>query len=193
MKRQLNLMSPHARLRVCVRKRIRQWSLVLAALTLLLAPAWFALWWPVHQASQQVATLESRYNPLRQMNKASAEFKRRIEQIQLREKTAIALAKIDTPVVTLIGMVGKAVEESRGRAYVEELNFRQSASVLSEQESANLAAIEIGGRAIDEDAVDHLAKALKTALPFAKVQIKSSQPEKINEQPLQQFSMECSF
>ncbi len=193
MKRHLNLMSNRSRVQTCARKRLRQWTVVLTVLGFLFIPTWFAIWLPVHQQGEEVAALEARYEPFRQMNKASKEFKKRIELVQAQEKISLALAKIDTPVVTLLGIVGKTVAESQGQVYLEKLEFQQSASLLSEQESETSRAISVAGRGISKKSVIRLRKNLKTALPFADVKLRTSKPEFINQQQIEKFLLQSSF
>ena len=193
MKRHLNLMSDRSRIRTCTRKRIRQWTLVLMTLCILLVPTWFAIWLPVYQQNQHVAALETRYEPFRQMSKASKEFKKRIELVQAQEKISLALAKIDTPVVTLLGLVGKTVAESQGQVYLEKLEFQQSAAAISDEENDTTTSILVAGRGANKKSVLRLNKNLKTALPFADIKLRSSKPEFINQKQIEKFLLQCSF
>jgi len=193
MKRHLNLMSSQSRVHACIRIRIRQWARALAIVSALLVPTWFLFWWPVHQEGQHVATLDAKFEPLRQMNRASKGFQQNIERIRAQETTALALAKIDTPVVTLLGMVSKAVANTQGNVVLENLDFHQSATVLSQEETEERISVELQGRARDEFSIDQLANDLRSALPFADLQISSSKPERIHQQQMQIFTIQFSF
>jgi len=127
------------------------------------------------------------------MNHANKEYQKSIERVRAQEKTALALAKIDTPVVTLLGIVGQAVANNQGNVALENLDFRQSAAVLSSQPTDEQTSIEIAGKGIDENSVNQLATDLRSALHFAEVQIQSSEPERIHEQQIQKFSIKFSF
>jgi len=197
MKRHLNLMSSRARVRSCVRTRLRQWTITLLTVTVLLVPIWFLLWWPVHQKGQQVAALDAKFEPLRQMNQTSKRFQKDIERVRAQEKTSLALAKVDTPVVTLLGMVSKAIADNQGRVVIEQLDFRQSAAVLSEHTPAEGAnsqtSIHVEGLGIDEKAISQLVRTMKSTLPFADVQIQPSKPKRIYQQEMQTFFIQCFF
>lgn len=193
MKRHLNLMSSSACVRECIRTRIRQWVRALVAVAVLLVPTWFLFWWPVHQEGQHVANLNAKFEPFRQMNRATKGFQRNIERVGAQEKTALALAKIDTPVVTLLGVLAKAVADNQGDVTLEDLEFHQPASVLSERKTEELTSIEIEGRGIDENSVRRFASDLRAALPFTDVQILSSKTERIDKQKTQKFSLQFSF
>jgi len=193
MKRHLNLMSSQSRVHACIRTRIRQWAKALALVSALLVPTWFLFWWPVLQQGQHVATLDAKFEPLRQMNRASKRFQKNIERVRAQEKTALALAEIDTPVVTLLGMIGKAVADSQGNVVVDNLDFHQAAAVLSSEETEEQISIELEGKGIDEFSVSRLASDLQSALPFADVQISSSKPERIHQQQMQIFTIKFSF
>jgi len=197
MKRHLNLMSNRSSARESIRKRFRQWTIVLALVNALLVPTWFLLWWPVHQESQRVVALNAKFEPSRQMNRASKRFQSDIERVRAQEKTALSLAKIDTPVVTLLGMVSKTVADSHGTVVIENMDFHQRAAVLSEHESErgidSQTFLEVVGRGMDEKSVKQLANHLRTALPSANVEIKSSKPDLIHQQQTQKFTIQCSF
>jgi len=197
MKRHLNLMSSRSRVRSCVRTRLRQWTIVLATVTALLLPTWCLLWWPIHQKGQQVATLDAKFEPLRQMNQDSKRFQRNIERVRAQEKTSLALAKIDTPVVTLLGMVSKAIADNQGRVVIEKLEFHQSAAVLSQQKSTqgsnSQTALHVEGLGIDEKAISRLVRSVKSTLPFANIQSKPSKPRHIRHQDMQTFLIQCLF
>jgi len=197
MKRHLNLMSRRSRLRISIRTRLRQWTIVLATVAALLVPTWFLIWWPVHQQGHHTAALDTKLEPYRQMNQASKGFQKNIARVRAQEKTALALAQIDTPVVTLLGIISKAIANHQGRVVLENLEFHQSAAVLSEhapKHEANVqTSIDIEGLGIDADSVNRLANEFRSTLPFADVQIKSSEPQSINRQPMQSFFIQCTF
>jgi len=197
MKRYLNLMSSRSSVRSCVRTRLRQWTIVLATVTALLLPTWCLLWRPVHQKGQQVAALDVKFEPLRQMNQASKRFRKNIERVRAQEKTSLALAKIDTPVVTLLGMISKAIADNQGRVVIEKLEFHQSAAVLSQHEPAegnnSQTSINVEGLGIDEKAISQLVRSVKSSLPFANIQNEPSKQRRIYHQEMQTFLIQCLF
>lgn len=193
MKPQLNLMTQRACRQLCLRKRIKQWSVVLACVGMLLVPVWLVCWWPIYQQGQKVAAIEGQYEPIRQMMKASRSFQKRLDLIKVQEKTALELAKVDTPVVTLLGLLGQAVTEQQGQVHISELEFRQDTRILGEQESSAPSALAMSGRGIDQGAVQNLTSSLQDLLPFAELELKTSGLDTVNGLETRKFEIESSF
>jgi len=192
MKRHLNLMSSSAQVRSIVRIRVFQWSLTGACLIILLAPLLFAAWWPVHQESRSVASLEAQFEPIRELKIASRSFKEKLEQINAKEHATLTLAKINTPVVTLLGVVGKAVTDNPEGIVLEEIRFDQETR-LSEAAAGAKPTLGIEGYGLDNSAIEQLTDSLQAALPFGKVTLKLIGSEELYQQQIHRFSIRCSL
>ena len=193
MKQHVNLMSNSAKVQTMVRTRIRQWAVAYACTVAVLAPLLFAAWWPVYQESLEVASLEAQYEPIRKLRLATNTYKKQINQVHAKEQTTLTLAKIDTPVVTLLGVVGKAVTESKGNIIVEELNFDQGIVEQHEIATDPKPIIEIQGYGIDQEVISHLQTTLQKAFPFGKVAIEFSEPDEIHKRLMYRFSILCNL
>ncbi len=193
MKRHVNLMSSGARVRTMVRTRILQWSLTLALATTLLTPLLFAAWWPVQQATKQVTVLEAQYEPIRQLKAASRSSQKQIEDLLAKEQTSLALAKIDTPVVALLGLVGKVVSETQQQVVVEKIDFSQNTTLHNAATTNTAPSLKIDGYALDDNAINQFTSSLQTAFHFGKVELKFSAPEEIRALQLHRFTILCSF
>ena len=192
MTRHVNLMSRHARIRTELRRRTRQWACIIVTVALLLSPTLFVGWWSVHQNGQNLLTLEAEYDPIRQLKSAIKSYEQQIDRIRSEEATALKLASLDTPVITLFGIVGGAFSESQGAVYLEHVEFRQN-TLFSTQPDKFLTTMTLEGRGVDDNAVHYLATKLQSVLPFASVQLSSLAPQPINQQPAQAFRIDCSF
>jgi hypothetical protein len=193
MKRHVNLMSGQARVRSIVKTRVWQWSLAFACVVTVFAPLLFAAWWPVHQKSQNIAVLEAQYEPIRQQKISNRAFQEQIEQIHAKEHTALALAKIDTPVVTLLGLVGKAVAGAHKSVVLERVKFSQDTTLQNTNASSPKPSIDLAGLGLDDNAVNLFVSSLQAAFPFGKVELKFSEYEEIHQQRMQRFVIHCSL
>jgi Tfp pilus assembly protein PilN len=193
MKRHVNLMSSSARVRTIVRTRIRQWSLACICVVTVFAPLLLYSWWPVYQKGQNIAVLEAQYEPIRQQKISNRAFQEQIEQIHANEHIALALAKIDTPVVTLLGLVGKAVSGAHESVVLERVKFSQDTMLQNANASNTEPAIDLAGFGLDDNAVNLFASSLQAAFPFGKVELQLSEYEEIHQQRMQRFVIHCSL
>ena len=191
MKRHLNLMSEHARVRECLRRRLRQWSRVGAAVLALLGVAFLLSWWPTHRESQHRARMEAQYEPILLMKAENKSLQ--VEIKQLREQETFLLELSDSfPMVNLLGLIGQACGQSQGQAFVKEFSFQREVSADITQNSSQ-ASLLLEGLGLDRDAGTRLADSLQQVLPFASIQLEAASATLVNEQPMHAFSVQCSF
>jgi len=190
MTNHVNLMSPRARVRECTRTRIRQWSRILAAAAGLLALHAAVTWWPAHVRSLQRAALEAQYEPLRQMIMDNKALVRKIAGRLDESKLELALSK-QTPVATLVGLVGRAVADTQGKMFLDKIAFRQDEG--DGAAGGALSHVTLEGISADPAAVGQLAELLKSSLAFANVQVGTVESIEVNHHPMQTFQIECSF
>jgi hypothetical protein len=191
VKRHLNLMSEHARVRECLRRRLRQWSRVGAAVLALLGVAFLLSWWPTHRESQHRARMEAQYEPILLMKAENKSLQ--VEIKQLREQETFLLELSDSfPMVNLLGLIGQACGQSQGQAFVKEFSFQREVSANISQNSSQ-ASLLLEGLGLDRNAGTCLADSLQQVLPFASIQLEAASATQVNEQPMHAFSMQCSF
>jgi len=193
MKRHLNLMSDSAQIRSVVRTRVFQWTLTCACFVVLLIPLLFAAWWPVHQESKSVASLEAQFAPIRELKIASRSFKEKIERVHAKEHATLTLAKIDTPVVTLLGIVSQAVANNPKGLVLEEIHFDQETRLSEAAATGAKPTLGIEGYGLDNSAIEQLSNSLQAALPFGKVTLKLAGSEVLYQQQVHRFSIHCSL
>ena len=193
MKQHLNLMSNCALTCSNVQVRLRQWTLALAVVVAAITPMLLVAWWPVYQETQQVRLLEAKYEPTRQLRKDIRLLQEQIERIRTREKITLSLAHVDTPIVTILGLIGRSIRESGDRIAVEQLEFFQDLQQLTHAADQDSASVDISGRGLGKMPVSQLAASLQSAMPFAAVKLQTHREEKIGDQPTQPFSIECSL
>lgn len=190
MSNYINLMTSRARVRECSRTRVRQWSRILVAVMGMLALHAAIVWWPIYTNSQRCAALEAQYYPLRQMKSANRKLEAQIAHTLDRSQLELALSK-QTPVLTLVGVVSQAVAERRGKVFLEQISYKQDAQGPESGDSP--AEVALKGFSDNPNAVKQLAESLRSALPFADVQLQPIQSIELNDYPMQTFQIKCCF
>ena len=175
----------------CTRTRIRQWSRILTAVSGLLVLHATVAWWPVHINSQRRTVLEAQYNPLRQMKATNKRLARQIAGTLDQSKLELALSK-QIPVLTLVGLVSQAIADSDGKVFLEQIVYTQNAET-GPTTAGSPAQLALEGFCTDPDAVKQLAESLRSALPFADVNLKPIRSIEVNQHPMQTFQIVCSF
>lgn len=188
MNRSLNLMSERARMRECLRTRLRLWMQIWAVAFALLAIIGALTWWPAYRAGQHRASLEAEYEPIRLMKAENKSIANQIHTLQEQEKFVLELSE-NFPMVTLLGIIGKSVSNSQGQVFVDELAYQ----VGNSDNGAPETTLSIEGLSINREAVSYLTSSLQAAIPFASVKLESIDTSQVNQQTVQTFTIECTF
>lgn len=184
----VNLMTREARVRRCYCDCIRLWSRLLAVAVVLLSVHFLVNWWPVHTRNLDLQALEAHYQPLHKQKLGIGRLSRQISNLQSQAQLELAIAR-DTPPLSLLGILADTLADCQGKAFFERINYSQSGSYESRSHESERLTLE--GLATDPWAVETLAEGLRTALPFAKVEIKTSEAIEINRHPMQSFHIDC--
>jgi hypothetical protein len=190
MSSHINLMTPRAQLRECSRTRLRQWSRILMLAICLLMLHALVSWWPIHVRSSQRAALEAQYEPVRQVKLENNLLEQRIDDTRTDDQLELTLAR-QTPVVTLVGLVSRAVGQSQGKVFLDKLAYTQSDP--NHPAHANASVVELEGIGADPVAIGEFADRLKTSLDFADVQVGTVEAVEINKHRMQTFKIRLSF
>ena len=190
MRRSLNLMSERARKREQLRRCLRLWSRVLAGVVLLLGIWGFSKWRVCYQEVERQASVESEYEPIRQLRFVSNRLTKQIDTLTSAERIPLALAN-QQPLLSLIGLATQAVAEHDGRVYLGQIVIEREPLP---QESARQPALRFAleGFAIDGNAVTQLAAVLRDVGPFAAVELTTNQQSGAAAQAQQVFSIQCT-
>jgi cell division protein FtsB len=190
MNKHINLMSPRAQVRECTRVRLWQWSRILAASAGLLALHGAITWWPVHVRSLQRAALEAQYEPLRQMKMDNKALAREIAGTLDESKLELALSK-QTPMATLVGLVGRAVAGTHDKVFLDKITFSEAETDGGTGAAPSRVSLE--GIGVDPVAVSQFADLLESSLSFAKVKVGTVEAIEVNQHPMHTFQIEFSF
>lgn len=190
MNNHINLMSPRARLRECTRTRLWQWSRILAMTLGLLALHAAITWWPVHVRDLQRAALEAQYEPLRQMKMDNKALARKIASTIDESKLELALSK-QTPMATLVGLVGRAVADTHSKVFLEQIVY--SAPENDGASGAVESHVSLEGIGVDPVAVSQFADSLRSSMKFANVEVGTVEAIEVNQHPMHTFQIEISL
>ena len=187
----INLMSHRARVRECIRSRLRQWLCLLAATLAVVMLHAFVSWLPVHSSSLHRDALEARYEPYRQMKLENRQLTQQIADAKGNNKLELELTK-ETPVLTLVGLVSQAVSETDGNIFLKHINFSQEGSPTN-RNANDVEQVALSGLGTDSVTVQRFSERLKTVLPFAKVQIRQTESVEVGDHAMQSFQIQCTL
>ena len=95
--------------------------------------------------------------------------------------------------VTVVGLVGKAVANSRENIVLNKVDFQQD-TTLQDPETANSEPqIQLQGIAANDEAIEKFTQSLQTAFPFGNIVLKSSEQKEFNSKTIYEFSIQCSL
>jgi len=190
MRRSLNLMSERARKREQLRRCLRLWSRLLAGVGLLLGIWGFSKWRVCYQEVARQDSVESEYEPIRQLRFESSRLTKQIDTLTSSERIPLALAN-QQPLLSLIGLATQAVAKHDGRVYLRQIAIEREPLP---QESARQPALrfDLQGFAFDNNAVTQLADVLREVGPFAAVELTTNKPSGAVAEAQQVFSIQCT-
>ena len=186
----VNLMSNSARVRQCYRDRFRLWSRLLVSTLAMLSIHFLVNWWPLHAQNLNLQVLESHYVPLKEQKTDISRLTRKIANVRNDSQLELAISH-DTPVLSLLGLVGEAVSNSQGKVFLENIDYVQAGAYG--KRSSETEKLALSGLATDPWAVETLAEQLRAVVPLAEIQILKSEPIEINRHPMQLFQIECKL
>jgi len=191
MNRAINLMSERARIRQSLRIGIRRWSRILMIVLAILALHALVVWWPTKVSGLDRAALEAQYEPIRLMKLENGELSKKIAESQQQNPLELALAA-RTPVLTLIGLVGLAVEGSNGQVFLEQIDYQQS-NLPSQPTVRPQDQLVLTGIGANPESVKLLVERLKQELPSVGIQIRQIETIQVNQQVMQSFQILCTL
>ena len=187
----VNLMSEQARMRQLRHERLQQWSRIVLAEIAMLLPLAAYVWLPAFQENQQLAALQSQYEPIRQLIATNKSIREKIELVREKDRLTLALSN-SVPVVTLMGLLGQAVNQLQGQVYINGLELQQDRHPWKENGQKSVV-LTLQGLGADSGAARQFAEALQEVLPYASVQLTSSDTITVGGQPRLSFAMKGSF
>ena len=184
----VNLMSHRARLRQSFQDRMKLWLRALVIVVSAVGIHALVTWWPLYAQRLDLEALEQHYQPLQEKKFAIGKLMKRIATTEEHFGLEIAISE-DTPVLTLIGLLGESVSESQGQVFLENIDYQLKGSILNPAESSEQ--VIITGIGADPWAVQALTESLRTALPSSLIEVRESETIEINRKQMQSFRIDC--
>jgi len=153
-----------------------------------IAAAWMFAWQGAETAAQHRSSLDSRYAPIKRIKEEIQVATEQTQEIQRREKTALALAARRST-LSLLGSVSAAAQQNQGRVYVNHFNFRGGGDITDENAQTLL---QLRGIGQDDAAVTRFVEHLRAAKLFGKVELKSSGAARLGDIVVREFQVECT-
>jgi hypothetical protein len=167
-----------------------QWSRILAVVSGLLVLHGAITWWPVHVRSLQRAALETQYEPLRQMKMDNKALSREIASTLDESKLELALSK-QTPMATLVGLVGRAVADTHDKVFLDKIAYGETETDGAVGHVP--AHVSLEGIGVDPVAVSQFTDLLKSSMKFANVEVGAIEAIEVNQHPMHTFQIDISF
>ncbi|MEX0818121.1 MAG: PilN domain-containing protein [Pirellulaceae bacterium] len=187
IKTHLNLLPMRYRRGQLIGRRLKQWSvlwLLAAGCTVLLG--WTE--WSQYQAgAATLASLRSRYEPIKAMQGEVVGLQEQIDALQRRESLALSLAD-ERSMLGLVGLLGQARQACGGRVSIGQLNLQRSGN----SQSAT-SVLTLSGVATDDLAIARFVTALREAQAFTGVDLRSTGTATVGEIKARTYTMECTF
>jgi Tfp pilus assembly protein PilN len=173
------------------RLRAWQWTVVaLLALCVMGGLAW-RQWSTYRSGAVRLTALKHEYEPVRILEQETEELEQRIRKLRHREKLVLSLADQQS-MLTLIGMLSKAVRASEGQVSIRTLHLQSE-----DGQEAGDRILTLNGIATDDASVARFADALREFQAFNRVDLKSTGTTEIDTQghriAARTYRMECVF
>jgi Tfp pilus assembly protein PilN len=185
MRTHLNLLPWKCRRSQTVRRRLRQWGVVWAAVAILTGAGCWLSAIERRTVQQAVGQLEQQVAPVETMRAQIASFREKLDRVRRRE-AVLVLLEDGRPPLALLGMVSRSARQCGGHLRVEQLTVRSSepakapapvpakADATAKAPPSVSTAATIKGTAQDNLAVARFVLSLRQTQAFDRVELKSS-------------------
>jgi hypothetical protein len=194
MRTHINLLPLEIRRRHIVRLRLRPWGAVWFAVAALLATLTTWDWQDAQSAARKRMVLEQQLAPTQALEAANAELAKQIDLLEKRESVALALSN-ERPILSLLGMIGKASQAAEGRVYVQQLQWNETPQAVGAPSAAAsaIAMLRLQGVGLDNLSIARFAAALRDANVFSQVQVNASNAVSDPAEAGRSYAIECTF
>lgn len=190
MRSSLNLMSLATRRQECLRARLRQWLAILGVTAAGLCLFGAERYWAYQHAAHKQLRMEAKYEPIADLQKSNKSLTRQIDAIRKEEQFVLALSNRE-PVVTLLGVLGESIADSDNHVFLQKIELNNA--IESNSAATQQSTLELAGIANSGSAVKDFTDTLQSSIPFGKVGVTSTKEQRLKQQTVQDFSLQCTF
>lgn len=187
----INLMSLQSKRQESIRTRVRQWGRVLLVLSAMLGVITGERYLAHHRAAQEQLLLEAAYEPIVELKAANRQLAKQIAAIHREEQFVLSLSEQE-PTITLLGILGKVVADGNDRVFLQKIELNNF-TLASGESTEKRTVVDLAGIAESGNAVNDMAAALRGAVSFGTVDVASTRQYRIQQQTMQDFSLQCTY
>ncbi|GAA5507633.1 PilN domain-containing protein [Novipirellula caenicola] len=194
----INLLPEKLVIKMLVRRRLRQWALVWAALLIAGIVVMAGNYREVQQSQLQLDALTSEIQPLQQLQAQTASLDSRLNVLQ-REVEVLESICVPDRSLALLAVLGNAAKSSRGKVQIERMHLSSSANREAAKKSTAttppgyLCTVSLQGVTDGDQSLASFVESLRNSQVFHQVELKSSLMYQIDETHGRQFQIECKF
>ena len=195
MKTCLNLVSPEFQLTQLVRRRVRQWLVVLVVATIGIIVVARDKWRHCQAAADQRASLAVTYESTRNVENSKTSLEEQIELLTAEQDLAKSFAE-PHPEITAIGCVSQAAKNTRGEVFVREFTMtRTPRRANSDGEAADPIpnTMTLKGAGLNGVAVAHFVAWIRDSNLFNRVHLESTEKAWTGTHHIYPFKVTCTF
>ncbi len=187
----LNLLPTNRCRQQIMRRRLRQWSFVVAAaIVLALLVSWRDLASNA-DALEKAKAVERQYEPIQSMQTEIDEIRKRMKTLKTQQQLAAELAK-QKSIVSLLGILSRAAKSGPDRISIQNLVLTRSR--VESEEGANIhRALRLEGVALDSRDISAFSSYLEEANAFQSVHLDSSSTRNIGGLEGQGYILQCEY
>lgn len=196
MKNSINLLPRSFRRQQMIRKRLRQWSVILSFVFL----AGGAAHWHRQQESKalslELELLTREHRPTQTILRQLMDMRKLLEELERQQQIAQELER-QRNALSLLGAVSQSAMRTKGRLRVTKLDLTGFQNASSPNETARTAnqpaRMVLTGVSLDNEAVGELLDGLQNSGIFSQVELRSLKERQENATSLRDYEVWCEF
>ncbi|EMI21469.1 secreted protein [Rhodopirellula maiorica SM1] len=194
----INLLPEKLVIKMLVRRRLRQWALVWAALLIAGIVVMAGNYRDVQHSQLQLDVLANQIQPLQQLQVQTASLDSRLDVLQ-QEVDVLESICIPDRSLALLAILGEAAKSSSGKVQIERMQLSSNRNRENSKRAAAaslptyLCSISLQGVTDGDQSLASFVESLRKSNVFHLVELKSSLMYQIDETHGRQFQIECKF
>jgi hypothetical protein len=194
MRTAINLLPQSFRRKQILRKRVLQWTSIISAVLL---TGWSWHWYEMReyrQLKQQLETLSREHAPTQAMLKQLVDMRQQLKELEQQESVAKEL-DCRRNAMTLLGVISESAQKTKGRLRVTKFEIKNFQTVQSgtDNGTASIAGLTVGGVSLDNPAVAELLDGLQNAGVFRRVELATLKEREDKDAALRDYEVRCEL
>ena len=196
MQTYVNLLPTRTAVTALLLRRVRQWSFVALSALFLVVVGSILEWKRIESIQAKLKRLENQVAPLPILQREVDHMQQQLDQCNARATLAAQLVD-DRSMLSLIGLVSRAANESAGKVCVRQLSVETVSAPGRRDPGAagnvSLRKLQLEGLGEDNLSVARFVAALRGSRVFYEVQLKASEWTQQDDRKFRNYELECIF